>query len=409
MDERGSRSAISGFRLTDRARLTELGTWIDAIGRDGRRAGALRFDPTVTGRPGVRDRLVSAALTDRRVIQGGLTGLVPVADLVTAGDELWLLTSHQVTPVLSELMASAAMDATSAAAVLVETAQTLLAVHAAGLAHGAVHPGTIVIADDGSSVLTERGLADAIRGQSPSVARDVLAWAALAKGLAATWAKGTPRAAELLEQAAATATTHGLAAARDLVVNGRAALPGGLIGREVLAEIARRWSALDVATQGMAPRDEGEIATLLHVPEIAPRFSGPIGTGTPQSAPLHAAPLHAAPPAGGAPYGPKPGAVLPGGLPGAAGAANAAGAAGAAGAGAPGTVPPRDAISTTPPNAGPPVAPPAGPPETTAERIWREGRFEGVEMTPRAGRAKRAAKARRRRTIISSAIAALVV
>lgn len=341
MDDRSNRVAISGFRLTERARVTELGTWIDAIGKDGRRAGALRFDPRVSARPGVRDRLVATVLTDRRLAQGGLTGLVPIADLVTTGEELWLLTPHQVTPVLSELMTSPVVDASSAAAVLVETAQTLLAVHAAGLAHGAVHPGTIVIADDGAALLCERGLADAIRGQTPSPSQDVMAWAALARGMAASWGKRTPRAAELLERAAFTATTHGLAAARDTVLGGREALPGGLVSREVLAEIARRWSALDVATQGMAAQDEGDIVTLLHVPEVGPRF----GTGV-------------------------------------------------------ATEPPRAVPATTPPHA---VAA-----ESTAERIWREGR-EQAPASPRAGRAQRVARARKRRTVVSTAIFALVL
>src|SRR5690606_31066365 len=93
------RHGIAGFTLTEP-------TWIDAISPDGRRAGALLFDSTVIGRPGVRDRVVEAALTDRRLVMGGLTGLIPVADVVAAGDQVWLLTAQAVTPTLSSLLAA---------------------------------------------------------------------------------------------------------------------------------------------------------------------------------------------------------------------------------------------------------------------------------------------------------------
>lgn len=60
-------NGIAGFRLTEHTWMTELGNWIDAISPDGRRAGALLFDPRLVGLPGVRERVVQAVMTDQRL------------------------------------------------------------------------------------------------------------------------------------------------------------------------------------------------------------------------------------------------------------------------------------------------------------------------------------------------------
>ncbi|WP_214323166.1 hypothetical protein [Nonomuraea sediminis] len=327
------RNGIAGFRLTQHTWITELGNWIDAVTPDGRRAGALLFDAKIIALPGVRDRVVAAVLADQRLVQGGLGGLVSVADVVAAGDQVWLLTDQAVSPTLSDLMGAGAIDPGGAAAILVETAQTLLALHSAGLAHGSVHPGTVVVAVDGAALLSERGLADAVRGQAPSFERDTTAWAALARGLAAATSPGAPRSADLFEHAAAAASTRGLAAARDTLLAGREALPGGAISRDGLAQAARGRSAFAAPPQQVMERDEGDIVTLLHVP-------GRTNLD-------HA--VH---------FGPG--------------------------------------VTTEPPNMG-----------TTAERIWREGRDQLA--TRRGGRAVKAARARRRRTIIAAAVFALIM
>ncbi len=358
---------IAGFSLTDRARVTELGTWVEATGPDGRRGGALRFDSRAVAVPGASERLVQAVLADRRLTDGGVSGLVPIADLVTAGPEVWLLVGHSISPVLSDLLTAPAMDPASAAAVLVETAQTLVALHAAGLAHGSLHPGTVLIADDGAALLAERGLADAVRGLPPAPERDVTAWAALARGLAATWASTSPSAADLLERVAATATTHGLAPARDALLAGRDALPGGLISRDVLAGTARRWAT--PSTPGMSPvRDEGEIVTMLRVPGPT-HESARFGPGV-------AAPgTHGSPGAHGFPG--AQGSSSTHASPGAHGSSSTHGSYGTHG-------------------------------ETTAEKIWREGNKPAV-LSSHGTRAKKAARARRRRTVVSSAVFALIV
>ncbi|HEX4817437.1 MAG TPA: hypothetical protein VFV66_32250 [Nonomuraea sp.] len=366
-----SATDIAGFRLTEHTWMTELGSWIDAISPDGRRAGALLFDPRIIGEPGVRDRVVEAVMTDQRLVLGGLTGLIPVADVVAAGDQVWLLTAQAVTPTLADLLGGGPIDPAGAAAALVETAQTLLALHAAGVTHGSVHPGTVVITAEGAALLSERGLSDAIRGLVSPPDRDAAGWAALARGLAASFgaaaAGGPPGSAgspgaggraaggpdaghaqgavRLFERVAAVAGTLGLAAARDTLLAEQATLPGGRIGREGLARAARGRSAFAqpraYAPPPVTPRDEGDIVTLLHVPA---KSAGPV-------------------------------------------------------------------------KFGPGVGTQEQRPETTAERIWRAGRGEdtvhgdGQHDGRHDGRRPRAAAARsrRRRTIISTAVFAVIM
>ncbi|MEV0378780.1 hypothetical protein [Nonomuraea sp. NPDC050643] len=331
-------NGIAGFRLTEHTWMTELGNWIDAISPDGRRAGALLFDPKIIGLPGVRDRVVHTVMTDQRLVLAGLSGLIPVADVVAAGDQVWLLTAQAVKPTLSDLMAAGPVDPGGAASLLVETAQTLLTLHASGVTHGSVHPGTVVITAEGAALLSERGLSDAIRGRVSPRERDAAGWGSLARGLAASFGQSAPQAAALFERAAVAASTLGLAAARDTLVNERGVLPGGRISRDGLARAARGRSAFAQApayaqAPVAVPRDEGDIVTLLHVPG---RSAGPV-------------------------------------------------------------------------QFGPGVGTQTQRPETPAERIWRSGREETSTVHRPDRRAGRASRARRRRTILSSAVFAVIM
>lgn len=332
-------SGIAGFRLTEHTWMTELGNWIDAISPDGRRAGALLFDPKIIGLPGVRDRVVNAVMTDQRLVMAGLSGLIPVADVVAAGDQVWLLTAQAVSPTLNDLL-PAGIDPGGAASVLVETAQTLLALHAAGVTHGSVHPGTVVITAEGVSLLSERGLSDAIRARVSPRERDAAGWASLARGLAASFSQRAPEVSRLLDRAANAATTLGLGSARDLLVNERGTLPGGRISRDGLGRAARGRSMFAQAPAYaqapiVTPQDEGDIVTLLHVPG---RSVGQVQFG--------------------------PGV----------------------GSGSVGT--------------HPQVA------ETPAERIWRDGASTAHRPS---GRVAKASRARRRRTILASAVFAVIM
>ncbi|MFC6084258.1 hypothetical protein [Sphaerisporangium aureirubrum] len=375
----GGMGAIAGYRLTGRYRNGDAGVWVDAIAPDGVRAGALRLDPGALAIPGARERVVAAVTADRRLGQSGLGGLMPIDDLVAARDEIWLLTGRPGTPSLEELMngrpGSTGPDAGSAATVLVETAQTLLAVHAAGLSHGALRPGTVVIGEDGATVLAERGLAEALRGEPNDARRDVAAWAVLARALTASWAAGDPRAAQLFERAAATASTHGLGAARDTLLEGRDLLPSGFTTRERLVRTIQWWSAGDAPTHDPSPAhgfaaDSGEVVTLLYQPGTS--------SGT---------------------YG----------APGAYGAAGAAGA--AAGLGAAGTVPAGGSAASTVPAGGQASGEgmrfgPGVPADTAAAQIWRSGRDQmTVSTKDRASRPRK----RRRGGVLGSGLIFLLI
>ncbi|MGW0059887.1 hypothetical protein ACWDTT_08155 [Streptosporangium sandarakinum] len=261
----------AGFRPGHRTRAGELGAWWSAVTADGRPGGALRFSPESVADPAARRRLAGAVTADLGLARGGRSGLLPVADLVAAGDDVWLLTAEPAAPTLADLLsepsAAHGPGPGGAAAVLVETAQTLLTLHAAGLAHGALHPGTVVIAADGSALLAERGLAGALHDRPAAPEHDVAAWASLATELAARWAAPYPEAAGLLERAAATASARGLAQARDVLLARRDLLPDGFAGRDRLAEAARRRQAEATLPPGPVPGaplpDEGGIATLL--------------------------------------------------------------------------------------------------------------------------------------------------
>ncbi|GAA2834276.1 hypothetical protein [Nonomuraea rubra] len=364
MDNPGN--GIAGFRLTEHTWMTELGNWIDAISPDGRRAGALLFDPKIIGLPGVRDRVVQAVMTDQRLVLAGLTGLIPVADVVAAGDQVWLLTAQAVSPTLADLMSASPIDPNGAVSLLVETAQTLLALHAAGVTHGSVHPGTVVITAEGVSLLSERGLSDAIRARVSPRERDAAGWASLARGLAASFGHTAPESAELLERGAATAQTLGLGTARDLLVNERGRLPGGRISRDGLARAARGRSAFAQPPSYArppvpTPQDEGDIVTLLRVPG---QSAGPLrsGAGTQLQEPFPSG-------AGTQPQGQPAGPL----------------------------------------QFGPGVGTQPQEPETPAQRIWREGRGEAATVHRPGGRLAKASRARRRRTILATAVFAVIM
>ncbi|WP_062435209.1 hypothetical protein [Herbidospora daliensis] len=260
---------VAGHRLTGRTRVSEVGTWHDAEGPGGAPSGLLRFNDHLLAAPGARERLVAAISADRRLAQSGQYGLLPVADLVAAHGEVWLIVGRRTVPTVADLLTGGGQlgwqpDAGSAATILIETAQTLLGLHAAGLAHGAVHPGTVVIGEDGSALLAERGLLEALRTEPASPERDIAAWQGLARTLSASWATG--QQAQLLDHAASTAASRGLAAARDVLTNGRELLPAGFSTRESLVRTLHAWSALPPVAAALPPArlpETGELRTLL--------------------------------------------------------------------------------------------------------------------------------------------------
>ncbi|WP_066363412.1 hypothetical protein [Herbidospora mongoliensis] len=281
--------SVAGHRLTGRTRVSEVGTWHDAEGPGGEPSGLLRFNDHLLAAPGARERLVAAISADRRLAQSGQYGLLPISDLVAAHGEVWLITGRRAVPTVADLLTGGAqlgweLDAGSAATILIETAQTLLGLHAAGLTHGAVHPGTVVIGEDGSALLAERGLLEALRGEPASPERDIAAWQGLARTLSASWATGQP--AQLLDHAASVAASHGLAAARDALTNGRDMLPAGFTTRDSLVRTLHAWSALPPVAAALPPPrlpQTGELQTLLDPSRHPSAGLGGYSGGPPQA------------------------------------------------------------------------------------------------------------------------------
>ncbi|AGS72731.1 hypothetical protein [Streptomyces collinus] len=242
-------TAVAGRPLSGWSRETPLGTRYALLpGRAGEQAlGALRVDRALLAPEGARERLAAAVLATARLRLPGALGTV---DLVAEAGEVWLLTDRPPAPTLADVLSAGAPgpDAGSAASVLNETAQTLLALHGAGLAHGSLGPATVVLAPNGTALLTETGLAavlgdevmpgDAAPPPAGHRAADTTAWAALARTLAAAWTGPSTPAAELFARCATAAESQGLMAARAALLSGRAALPTDFLQRTALRAAA---------------------------------------------------------------------------------------------------------------------------------------------------------------------------
>ncbi|MFJ5973073.1 hypothetical protein ACIQI3_35495, partial [Streptomyces sp. NPDC093060] len=325
-------TTVAGRPLSGWSRDTRFGTWHallpDASGEPV--LGALRIDQALLGPQGTRERLAAVVLATAKLRLPGLLGTV---DLVAEAGEVWLLTARPPAPALADVLSADGPrpDAGSAASILNETAQTLLALHAAGLAHGSLCPDTVFLAPDGVALLSEAGLStvlgDAPHTEPPTAdtggavvplpgdlprpdradtgavavplpggdlphpdrrAADTAAWAALARTLGAAWTQAGTPAAALFAHCATTAGSEGLAAARAALVAGRAALPADFLRRTALRAAAAA---------------------------SAPRFAAP---ATPPQPPTPAAPESPAPPGDRhptptltAPTAPRPGAAEP--------------------------------------------------------------------------------------------------
>ncbi|MFJ9819188.1 hypothetical protein ACIRU3_28815 [Streptomyces sp. NPDC101151] len=269
-------TTVAGRPLSGWSRDTRLGTWHALLpDRSGDPVlGALRIDPALLGLSGTRERLAAVVLATAQLRLPGLAGTV---DLVAEGGEVWLLTDRPPAPVLADVLSADGPrpDAGGAASILNETAQTLLALHRAGLAHGSLGPDTVVLTTDGVALLAEAALSTVL-GDSPHAPRragdtdaaavpppgaaqqvsgaahdvsgagphadrrsaDITAWAALARALGAAWTPAGAPAADLFARCATTAESEGLAAARAALVAGRAALPADFLRRTALRAAA---------------------------------------------------------------------------------------------------------------------------------------------------------------------------
>ncbi|MFF5016766.1 hypothetical protein [Streptomyces sp. NPDC001165] len=276
-------TTVAGRPLSGWSRHTRFGTWRallpDASGDPV--LGALRIDPALFGPHGTRERLAAMVLATAKLRLPGLLGTV---DLLAEAGEVWLLTARPPAPALADVLSADGPrpDAGSVASILNETAQTLLALHTAGLAHGSLGPDTVVLAPDGVALLSEAGLS-AVLGDAPHTeplaadrsgaavvplpgdvprpvradtgavavplpggdlahpdrrAADTVAWAGLARTLGAAWTQAGTPAAALFAHCATIAESEGLAAARAALVAGRAALPADFLRRTALRAAA---------------------------------------------------------------------------------------------------------------------------------------------------------------------------
>lgn len=192
-------SAIAGHTDLVECRATAAGTWYLATRADGGRGGLLRLGEDVA-----LDGMVT--LTGR-MRDLDLPGVLPITDLVRHRGRIWLVTGLPPIPSLADLLDERVDIAPAHAAdALRRTASALLALHRAGLAHGAATADAIVIGEDGSA-----RLADWVPGGR--AAADVAGWAELARLLARTWCAHYPRAGSVLAKAGLVAMADGLEAA----------------------------------------------------------------------------------------------------------------------------------------------------------------------------------------------------
>ncbi|GAA3851281.1 hypothetical protein GCM10022403_098470 [Streptomyces coacervatus] len=253
-------AGVAGRPFSGWSRDARWGTWYALCPEhgDAPSPGALRIDRALLAPQGARERLATAVLAVARL---RLPGVPATVDLVAEAGDVWLITARPPLPTLEDVAASDGPrpDAGSVASVLNETAQTLLALHAAGLAHGSLTASSVVLAPDGTALLAESALGTALGDHTPAASArraDITAWAALARTLATTWAaSGTP-AADLFARCAATAESEGLAAARAVLVAGRTVLPADFLQRTAL----RAATAAAIADFTLAATEDGPAA-----------------------------------------------------------------------------------------------------------------------------------------------------
>jgi hypothetical protein len=235
--------SVAGRRLVGLLRTTDCGHWYLAVDASGALSGVLRFDPALVRNPAITDRLAACVASVQAL---GLPGVLPVADLVAADDTVWLIAAAAPGPTVAEFIddgPARGLDAGSAATLLNETAQTVAALHAGGIVHGALGASTTLIGPSGKAALTEIGLAVALDIRPGDAIHDSRGWARLAAQLARAWAGDDVDGSALIGQAAATAEIEGVDEGRFRLVDGRAVLPSGFLDRTALLSAKQAWSA----------------------------------------------------------------------------------------------------------------------------------------------------------------------
>jgi eukaryotic-like serine/threonine-protein kinase len=168
------RTAWLGWRGSGKGRHVIAGRYTleREVGRGGMGAVWLGLDE-VLGRPVALKRvgmapgvgapdLARAEREARLAARLNHPHVVAVYDLVTEGDEQWLVMEYVEGSTLSELVRrDGAMSPDRAAVVLGQVADALAAAHAAGIVHRDVKPSNILVAPDGQVKLSDFGIARA--------------------------------------------------------------------------------------------------------------------------------------------------------------------------------------------------------------------------------------------------------
>ncbi|MEU4567881.1 hypothetical protein [Micromonospora sp. NPDC023956] len=288
----------TGARVVGPAHAGVCGTWWRALTPDGTEQLVLRI---AAPDPALADRVTAATRAVAALRHGGLSG---GGEPIRHNGALWLVATGASGSTLSELAETpeAALDVPAVAMVAVETARTLVALHAAGLGHGAVHGRTVVVTGLGAVTLTETALLPALHGAPADPATDRRAWAELVRWLVARWCAGQS-GADLLLRCAARGEQDLAQAVRDLRDR---PLPVGSDGRTgLLAAVAVRGHR--------AAREEPTVAAGQSLPPenawygSVPTESIPTPSTPTETVPTAAVPTEAFPGAA-----PSPGAVTSG-------------------------------------------------------------------------------------------------
>jgi hypothetical protein len=96
--------------------------------------------------------MLQAAVTASRVVHPNLVG---VYDAIDEGERAYVVREWVEGAALREIVASGPLDAERATTIAHAVAAAVAAVHATGMAHGNVHPGTVLIDHDGRVVLAD--------------------------------------------------------------------------------------------------------------------------------------------------------------------------------------------------------------------------------------------------------------
>jgi len=189
-------------------RIGACGTWWTAGTPGGHTLGTLQLDPDLVAAPAVRDRVAAAVSAVRAA---NPPGVLRTTELVYDAKRAWLVVATLPKPTLADLLAAKhALPPGAAAGLAVDIAAALRQLHAAGLSHGDLSAGAVVLTGGGSAVLAEVGVLAAVRDAPTDASADAEAWAGIVRELEARTADPE---SSLLAQAGVTGQTGDLAAA----------------------------------------------------------------------------------------------------------------------------------------------------------------------------------------------------